>query len=64
MRERVLRREQVLDVPVEEAFEFFSRAENLEAITPVGSYAVQLRWNDGHDSGIYTWDYLYEACLD
>lgn len=37
---------------------------NLEAITPVGSYAVQLRWNDGHDSGIYTWEYLYEACLD
>lgn len=34
MRERVLRREQVLDVPVEEAFAFFSRAENLEAITP------------------------------
>jgi ligand-binding SRPBCC domain-containing protein len=34
MRERVLQREQVLDAPVEEAFEFFSRAENLEAITP------------------------------
>ena len=34
MRERVLRREQVLDVPVDDAFEFFSRAENLEAITP------------------------------
>ena len=34
MRERVLRRVQVLDVPIEEAFEFFSRAENLEAITP------------------------------
>ena len=34
MRERVLRREQVLDVPIETAFEFFSRAENLEAITP------------------------------
>lgn len=39
-------------------------ALNLESITPVGTYAVQLRWNDGHDSGIYTWDYLYEACLD
>ncbi|MBP6789566.1 MAG: DUF971 domain-containing protein [Candidatus Promineofilum sp.] len=37
---------------------------NLEAVTPVGSYAVQFRWNDGHDSGIYTWDYLYEAGLD
>ena len=34
MRERILRREQILDVPVEEAFEFFSRAENLQAITP------------------------------
>lgn len=34
VREWVLRREQVLDVPREVAFEFFSRAENLEAITP------------------------------
>jgi ligand-binding SRPBCC domain-containing protein len=34
MRERVLRREQILDVPVARAFDFFSRAENLEAITP------------------------------
>mgnify|MGYP003736416353 FL=1 len=39
-------------------------ALNLEAIAPVGTYAVQLRWSDGHDSGIYTWEYLYEACLD
>ncbi len=34
MKERVLRREQVLDAGLEEAFSFFSRAENLEAITP------------------------------
>jgi ligand-binding SRPBCC domain-containing protein len=34
VRERVLRRVQVLDAPIEEAFDFFSRAENLEAITP------------------------------
>lgn len=34
MRERKLERVQVLDVPIERAFEFFSRAENLEAITP------------------------------
>jgi len=34
MRERILRREQVLDAPPEQAFEFFSRAGNLEAITP------------------------------
>lgn len=34
MREHLLHREQVLDVGVEDAFAFFSRAENLEAITP------------------------------
>ena len=38
-------------------------ALNLDAATAVGSYAIQFAWNDGHDSGIYTWDYLYEACL-
>lgn len=36
---------------------------NLDAATPIGSYAVQFAWNDGHDSGIYTWEYLHEACL-
>jgi DUF971 family protein len=25
----------------------------------VGNYAVQPTFSDGHDSGIYTWDYLY-----
>ena len=34
MKEYVLRREQVLEAPLDEAFAFFSRAENLEAITP------------------------------
>jgi DUF971 family protein len=31
------------------------RAQNLQ---PVGRYAVQIQWTDGHDSGIYSWDYL------
>ncbi len=30
----------------------------IKAIQPVGEYAVQIVWKDGHDSGIYTWDYL------
>ena len=29
------------------------------AVEPVGHYAVKLEFDDGHDSGIYTWDYLY-----
>lgn len=31
------------------------------AITPVGNYAVQISWSDGHSSGIYTWDALRKA---
>lgn len=32
----------------------------IEAIAPVGSYAVQLIFDDGHDSGIYSWSFLYD----
>lgn len=39
-------------------------ALNLEAATAVGSYAINFVWSDGHDSGIYSWDYLYEACFE
>jgi DUF971 family protein len=30
----------------------------LEGMEPVGNYAVRLAWNDGHSSGLYTWDAL------
>jgi DUF971 family protein len=30
------------------------------AVDPVGQYAVQLRFSDGHDTGIYSWDLLYD----
>jgi DUF971 family protein len=32
---------------------------NIRAVEPVGNYAVKLVFDDGHDTGIYTWDYLY-----
>jgi DUF971 family protein len=31
-------------------------------IKPVGNYALQLVFDDGHDTGLYSWDYLYELC--
>ena len=34
------------------------RHVNLRAIEPVGNYAVQLHFDDGHDSGIYSWSLL------
>jgi DUF971 family protein len=33
---------------------------NIRAIEPVGNYAVKLVFDDGHDTGLYTWDYLYQ----
>ncbi|MCL5669330.1 MAG: DUF971 domain-containing protein [Gammaproteobacteria bacterium] len=33
---------------------------NISAIEPVGSYAVRLCFDDGHDSGLYSWKLLYE----
>jgi DUF971 family protein len=35
-------------------------AVNIEAIEPIGLYAVKLYFDDGHHSGIYTFDYFYE----
>jgi DUF971 family protein len=32
----------------------------IKHIEPVGHYAVQLLFSDGHNTGIYSWDYLYE----
>ena len=33
---------------------------NIIAIEPVGYYAVRLIFSDSHNSGLYSWDYLYE----
>jgi DUF971 family protein len=32
---------------------------NISAIEPVGNYAVKLTFTDGHNTGLYSWDYLY-----
>ena len=32
----------------------------IQSVDPVGNYAVRLVFDDGHDSGIYAWAYLYE----
>jgi DUF971 family protein len=32
----------------------------LKAVEPIGQYAVKLVFDDGHDTGLYTWKYLHE----
>ena len=39
------------------------REVNIKAIEPVGRYAVRLRFDDGHDTGLYSWDVLHELAL-
>jgi DUF971 family protein len=31
-------------------------------VAPVGNYAIRFNWNDGHQHGIFSWDYLREWC--
>jgi DUF971 family protein len=33
---------------------------NIVAVEPIGRYAVRLRFDDGHDTGLYSWDLLYD----
>lgn len=33
---------------------------DIDSIKAVGNYAIQITFDDGHDSGIYSWQYLYE----
>lgn len=37
---------------------------NIVAIEPVGNYAVKLVFSDGHNTGLYSWDYLYDLGRD
>jgi DUF971 family protein len=46
--------------PGQEVLQTGKREVNISAIDPVGVYAVKLVFTDGHDTGIYSWDYLYD----
>jgi DUF971 family protein len=45
--------------PGQEVLQTGKREVGLVALEPVGNYAVQPLFSDGHESGIFTWDYLY-----
>ncbi len=46
--------------PGQEVLQVGKRAVGIAAVEPVGVYAVKLTFTDGHDTGIFSWDYLYE----
>jgi DUF971 family protein len=46
--------------PGQEVLQTGNREVEIRNLEPVGSYAVQAVFSDGHSTGIYSWDYLYE----
>jgi DUF971 family protein len=45
--------------PGQEVLQTGKREIDVVALEPVGNYAVQPMFSDGHNTGIFTWDYLY-----
>ncbi len=46
--------------PGQEVLQTGKREVGLLGIEPVGHYAIRILFDDGHQTGIYTWDYLYQ----
>ena len=49
--------------PGQEVLQVGKKDVRILAVEPVGQYAVQLRFSDGHDTGIYSWELLYDYGL-
>ncbi len=50
--------------PGQETLQTGKRNVDIKGIEPVGHYAIRPVFSDEHDSGLYTWDFLYELCID
>lgn len=50
--------------PGQEVLQVGKQDVEITRIEPVGSYAVALVFSDGHDSGIYSWDYFYDLGIN
>ena len=43
-------------------FQMFQPKLKMLNIEPAGNYAIRIAWNDGHDTGIYSYDHLRDIC--
>lgn len=50
--------------PGQEVLQVGKRDVTIDALEPVGNYAVQPTFSDGHATGIYSWDYLHQLVCD
>jgi len=50
--------------PGQEVLQVGKENVNIQNIEPVGNYAIKPQFSDGHDTGIYSWELLYELACD
>lgn len=50
--------------PGQEVLQIGKKNVRIDNIEPVGNYAVRLHFDDDHNTGIYSWEYLSELCLN
>ena len=50
--------------PEQAVLQFGKRNVAFKDLEPQGHYAIKIVFSDGHDSGIYSWDYLYELATN
>jgi DUF971 family protein len=49
--------------PGQETLQVGKREVTIDNVEPIGHYALRPTFSDGHDTGIYSWDYLYDLGL-
>lgn len=49
--------------PGQETLQVGKRDVTITQVEPVGTYAIRPTFSDGHESGIFSWDYLYEIAV-
>ena len=50
--------------PGQEVLQTGKKMVSIQKIEPVGNYAIQLNFTDGHNTGLYSWDLLYNYGLN
>ena len=50
--------------PGQEVLQTGKKHISITKVEPVGSYALKLHFSDGHNTGLYTWEYLRKLCLE
>src|SRR5262245_30126741 len=50
--------------PGQEVLQFGKENVQVTSVEPIGQYAVRLIFDDGHDTGLYSWSYLHELGTD